>query len=86
MMVQFNSELNVEEVSGLSSEMPGMWVVVRRGRVEGKETRTVVGVVGVADDADQQKVLMYVSECLTRAKDKYGTDIRLLCVSQQRSK
>ena len=50
MLLQFHDKLKLEEVTGLQTEVAGMWLVVSGGMMD-KEKMSVIGmVVGSKDD------------------------------------
>lgn len=50
MLLQFHDKLKLEEVTGLQTEVAGMWLVVSGGMMD-KEKMSVIGmVVGNKDD------------------------------------
>ena len=78
MMVQFDTSLKIEELTGLPSEIGGMWTVVRGEMVHEKEKISVVGVVADRKQNTEKEVMLYLSKCLVVVGDKYGTEVEMM--------
>ena len=74
-LLQFHDMLRVEEVMELPKDVAGLWVVLRVRLDEGKEKVSLFGIIVVKEKDVDEEILDYVTICLKKVENKFGSDV-----------